>query len=102
MATKKYIIRAGFVVVHLLTKTDGSTYERRYESGEEVSFDDEQAAQHLHKLEFSSQKDRDAALAAERDAAIAAAAGQNPVELVGNLTAALGQQLAAAGAQAQA
>lgn len=67
MATaKKYVVRDGFVVVLKLSKNDGSAYERRYESGEEISLDEDQAAAHQHKLEFASQRDRDVALAAEQ------------------------------------
>ena len=95
MATKKYLVRAGFIVALALRKEDGSGYERTYNAGEEVTLDDEQAALHLHKLEFASQKDRDAALAAEKDAMVARAAQQSPVDLVAALTKALAQQLAA-------
>lgn len=79
--TKKFIIRDGFVVVLKLTKQDGSTYERRSESGEEITLDEDQYALHAHKLEFASQKDRDAALAYEAEAAkrkVADAAAVDP------------------------
>ena len=91
MASKKYIVRDGFVVVLVLTKTDGSTYERVYEGGEEVALEDGDAALHIHKLEFASQKDRDAALVAEKEARTAAAAANSPVDLIGLLTHALQQ-----------
>jgi hypothetical protein len=95
MASKKYVVRMGFVVCLMLTNAaTGAQSERRYEGGEEVTLDDDQAAEHLHKLEYASQRDRDAALAAEREAKVAAAAAQSPVDLVSMLTAALGQALA--------
>ena len=89
MATKKYIVRDGFVVVQTITKNDGSAYDRTYTSGEEVTFDDAQAALHAHKLEFASAKDREAALAVEQQAKVASAAAGSPVELVTTLVAAL-------------
>lgn len=94
---RKYIVRTGFVVVLKLQKPDGSTYERTHEGGEEVTLDDDQALLHRHKLEFASQKDRDAALQAEREADVAAAAQLAPVQLVQQLTAALQASLAGAG-----
>ena len=100
MATKKYVVRSGFICVIALINVAGSAYERTYEGGEEVTLDDEQAAAHLHKLEFAAQKDRDAALAAEKEAQIKAAAAQSPVDLVSQLTAALGQSMTAAGQSA--
>jgi hypothetical protein len=98
MASKKYLVREGFVVIlALVNATNGSTYEKRYEGGEEVTLDDETAKAHMHKLEFASQKDRDAALAAEQEAKAAAAASQHPVDLVNMLTSALAQALQASG-----
>lgn len=102
MASKKYIVRDGFVVVQTIPKNDGSTYDRTYAGGEEVTFDDDVAALHAHKLELASQRDRDAALAAERTAQIATAAGQSPAELVRQLIAALSQAQAAAAPAAPA
>jgi hypothetical protein len=96
MATRNYTIRDGFVVILKLTKADGSTYERRSESGETVSLTDEQAAQHLHKLEFADQADRDAAIAAEQKAAVMNHAAGSPVELVQTLVAALQHALGGA------
>lgn len=96
MATKKYTVRTGFVAQIAIAKNDGTSYLRTYGEGEEVALEDADAAQHLHKLEFSSQKDRDAALAAEQQAKVAAAAGQSPAELVQQLIAALAQAQAAA------
>lgn len=101
MATKKYIVREGFVVVQTITKTDGSSYERTYIGGEEVNFDSDQFALHGHKLEFASAKDREAALAAEQQARVASAAASSPAELVITLVAAL-QAALAGGAQAPA
>lgn len=90
MATKKYIVRDGFVVFLTLEKADGNgTYTRTYESGEEVTLDDAQAALHLHKLELANQRDRDAALEAERKAAIARQAANGPADLVSMLVEAL-------------
>lgn len=86
MASKKYTVRAGFVVALLLQKQDGGSYERRYESGEELTLDDDQAEQHLHKLEFATQKDRDAALAAEQSAKVTTAAAQSPAEMMAMMT----------------
>lgn len=102
MATKKCIVREGFVLVLKITKPSGESYERDYQGGEEVALDDADAALHLHKLEFASQKDRDAAAEAEKRAAQTAAAAANPVELVAALIAALGQAQAAAGIAAPA
>ena len=94
---KKYIVREGFTVYLMLNKPDGSgSYERPVQGGEEISLDDADAAVHLHKLEFANQKDRDAALAAEKEAKVASAAQQNPAELVAMLTAALSQMMASA------
>lgn len=100
MATKKYIVRAGFVVVLKIHKPDGSFVERTYDGGEEVTLEDADAEMHRHKLEFALQKDRDAALAAEQQALVASKAQQSPVELVVALTAALQQSIAAAQPQA--
>ena len=100
MAIKKYIVRAGFVVVLAIAKADGSTYDRTYDSGEEVPLDDEQAAKHQHKLEFATQKDRDAALAAEAAARQTTMAASSPVDLVQALVAALAQANATAAATA--
>jgi hypothetical protein len=99
---KKYIVRDGFVVVLKINKPDGTSYERTTQGGEEISLEDDDAALHQHKLELASQKERDAALEAERKATVAAAARQNPVDLVTTLVAALGQQQAAASAPAPA
>lgn len=93
---KKYVIRDGFVVVLQVRREDGSTSERRYESKEEITLEDEDAELHRHKLEFAGQKDREAALAIEKQASIDAAAGSNPAELVKQLVAALSQAQAAA------
>lgn len=100
MAAKKYLVRQGFVVVLTMTKQDGSTYDRIYDSGEEVTLDDEQAALHIHKLEFANQKDRDAALAAEKQAQVATAAAGTPSELVASLISALQQAMGGAAAPA--
>ena len=99
MAQRKYIVRDGFVVVLTLTKADGTPYDRMYDGGEEVTLDDDVAAQHAHKLEYASQKDRDAALAAEQEARVAAQANNSPTELVQTLVAAL-QAVMAGGTQA--
>lgn len=98
MAAKKYLVRIGFVVVLELVKagSKGETYTRSYEGGEEVTLDDEQAELHKHKLEFASAKDRDAALAIEKEAKVTQAAQNSPVELVQTLVAALGALQAAA------
>lgn len=90
MASKKYIVREGFVVaLQLKNASTGQAYERLHVGGEEVVLEDEQAAAHIHKLEFANQKDRDAALAAEREAAIAARAAGGSADLVGQLVQAL-------------
>ena len=96
MATKKYIVRNGFVTTHVLRKADGSIYEKRYEGGEEVALSDEDADLHRHKLEYADQKDRDAEEKAERARNVAAARAQHPVELVSQLAEALSQQIAGA------
>ena len=98
MANKRYLVRIGYVVALTLINASGATYERRYEGGEEVTLDDEQAAQHLHKLEFASQQDRDAALAAEQAAKIGQAAAQNPADLMAMMTEVLTRALHAANA----
>ena len=100
MATKKYIVRDGFVTTLALAKNDGSTYEKRYEGGEEVTLDDAQAALHRHKLEFADQADRDAEMQAEHDKAVATAKSQATPELIKQLAEALGLQIAASKAKA--
>lgn len=102
MGTKKYVVRDGFVVVQQIPKTEGGFNERRYESGEEVALEDADYALHAHKLEFASQKDRDAALAAEKADAIAKKADMHPADLIAGLTAALVQAMTNAGVQAPA
>ena len=96
MATKKYIVRDGFHAAIAISKADGSTSEKRYDGGEEVSLDDATAALHLHKLEFADQRDRDAQEKADRAKAVASAKAQHPVELVSMLAEALNAQIAAA------
>ena len=94
---KKYIVREGFIVaLALINQANGQGYERVHVGGEEVVLEDDQAEAHAHKIEFASEKDRAAALASEKAAAIEkrAAAG-NPADLVAQLAAAL--QLAIAG-----
>ena len=91
MATRKYIVRDGFVVHLILARADGSTYTRTHESGEELQLDDDAYAQHAHKLDFAAEKDRAAALALERAAAAAERAQHDPAELIRQLTDALAQ-----------
>jgi hypothetical protein len=99
---KKYIVREGFIVFLEIVGPKGDKHERTYTGGEEVSLDDEDAARHAHKLEFATQKDRDAALAAEKAANVTALAGNDPGALVQSLVAALAQaQGVAAAAPAQ-
>ena len=88
---KKYIVRDGFVVFLALFKPSGEKYERTYTGGEEVTLEDADAADHAHKLEFANQKDRDAALAAEKAAKVTALAGGDPAGLVQQLVAAIAQ-----------
>jgi hypothetical protein len=88
---KKYIVRDGFIVFLEVTGPKGDKYERTYTSGEEVTLEDDEAAKHQHKLEFANQKDRDAALAAEKAAAQTATAATDPAVLVQMLVAALAQ-----------
>ena len=104
MARKKYLVRSGFVVVLKIAKPDGGYVERTYQENEEVALEDADAELHRHKLEFASQRDRDAALAAEKEAAVKVAGGSNPAELVAQLVAALqmSQQAGAAAAAAPA
>lgn len=102
MPSKKYTIRDGFVVVLERTLPNGDKSERRYEGGELVELDEETAAGHLHKLEFAEKADRKAALAAEEEARLAAAANSNPVDLVKMLSEALVQAMVAAGVQSSA
>lgn len=97
MASKKYIVRDGFVVVLKIVKADGSFIERSYQSGEDLTLEDADAALHQHKLEFASQKDRDASMAAEQQASIATKAQQSPAELVSALISALTMAQAGAG-----
>ena len=96
MPVKKYLVREGFVVVQSIKKSDGTTYDRTYTGGEEISLDEDQAAPHIHKLEFATAKDRDAALAAEKEANVARAAANSPAELVTMLVAALQASLGTA------
>jgi hypothetical protein len=84
MATKKYLVRDGFVVVLKIARADGGFTERTFTSGDEVQLEDGDFSLHAHKLEFSSQKDRDAALAAEKTAAAARVAAQ-PVDVIKQL-----------------
>jgi microcystin-dependent protein len=91
MASKKYVVRDGFVVFLKVISSKGDVSERTYTGGEEVTLDDSDAADHLHKLEFSSEKDRAAALAAEKAANVTAMAGNDPSALVQALVAALAQ-----------
>lgn len=88
---KKYIVREGFIVFHEIPDGKGGKYERTYTGGEEVTLEDSDAALHVHKLEFANQKDRDAAVAAEKAANVAALAGQDAGSLVQSLVAALAQ-----------
>ena len=99
MASKKYIVREGFMVFQEVTKPNGDKYERTYAGGEELVLEDADAAQHIHKIEFSNQKDRDTAIAAEKAAAVSAAAATDPATLVQMLVVALAQ---AQGVQAAA
>jgi len=105
---KKYIIRTGFVVELAIVRIEqGKEVKsiRRYEEGEDITLEDADAALHLHKLEFALQKDREAALAAEKAAADAAnpvlANQANTVKLLADAIA-LAMQAAAAPAPATA
>lgn len=91
MASKKYIVREGFVVFLEIVKTNGEKYERTYAGGEEVTLEDADAAQHSHKLEFAGEKDRANALTAEKAANVTAMAASDPAALVQMLVAALAQ-----------
>jgi hypothetical protein len=102
MPTRKYIVRDGFVVPLTVEKPNGEKFVKMVDAGEEISLDDESAALHAHKLEFAKQSDRDAALAAEKEAATAQAAQNSPAELVQLLVGALSQVLASAPAPAAA
>lgn len=86
---KKYIVRDGYVVI-LKTVRDGKEYDRTFVGGDTLSLDDDDAALHLHKLEFADSKDRDAALRAEV-AERAKTAAANPTQLIADLVAALSQ-----------
>lgn len=97
MPSKKFIVRAGYVVVlAFINATNGNTSERRFEGGEEVALDEDQAAQHLHKLEFASQRDYDDALAAEREARMRHAAHQSPADVMSMMTEVFTRSLTAA------
>jgi hypothetical protein len=91
MASKKYVVRDGFIVFLSVISAKGDKSERTYTGGEEVTLDDADAADHIHKLEFANQKDRDAALAAEKAANITSMAASDPSALVQALVAALAQ-----------
>jgi hypothetical protein len=102
MASKKYVVREGFVLFRkVVNPANDQTVERQYMQGDTVEMDDDEYAQHAHKLEFAAQKDRDAALAAERQAAVNKAAAAGVVDVVSMLAQAL-QQAAAANAPASA
>jgi hypothetical protein len=101
MPQRNYIVRDGFVVVQTVVKADKSTFTRTTSGGEPITLDDDEAAQHAHKLELASQKDRDAALEAEQQAKIAAHANNAPVALVQTLVEAL-QHALSGGATAAA
>ena len=91
MASKKYVVRDGFIVFLKVVSSKGDVSERQYTSGEEVTLDDADAADHAHKLEFASEKDRATALAAEKAANITSMAASDPAALVQALVAALAQ-----------
>lgn len=91
MPAKKYVVREGFVVFLGLVKPNGEKYERTYAGGEEVTLDDADAALHAHKLELASEKDRAAALVAEKAATQSSLAASDPAVLVQMLVAALAQ-----------
>ena len=96
MPSKKYIVRQGFVVHLTLMGQDNRPVNRSYEGGEEITLEDEDAALHLHKLEFANQRDRDAAFAAEKKAQVQAQSGAGLTETVSALIAALQQSQGAA------
>ncbi len=102
MASKKYIVRQGFVVPLEAEKPDGGKTVKTFEGGDELTLDDEQAALHLHKLEFASQKDRDAAVAAEQQAKVEKHVTSSPVEFMAALVNVVAQAQAAAAVQAPA
>lgn len=95
--TRKFVVRDGFVLHLQFQRPSGDAYSRTHEAGEQIELTDEQHALHGHKVEFASDKDRAAALAAERAASVAARAAQDPAELIRQLTEALAQARGAGG-----
>lgn len=87
---KKYVVREGYVVILTTEGNDGKKYDRTFIGGDIISLDDDQAEQHLHKLELADAKDRAAALAAEQ-AERAKTQAADPVKLISDLVAALSQ-----------
>lgn len=92
MAKRNYIVREGFVLWRQVTNDKGSTTERFHDAGETVALDDDEAAMHGHKLELADEKDRAAALKAEKIADVANKANMAPADLVAALAAAIAQQ----------
>ncbi len=87
---KRYIVRDGYVVTLVSEDSSGNKHDRTFIGGDAIVLDDDQAKDHLHKLEFADKKDRDAALAAEA-AERAKTAAANPAQLIADLVAALSQ-----------
>lgn len=102
MPQKNYVVRDGFVVVQKLMTSDNKPYERTTAGGEPITLDDDEAAQHAHKLELANPKERAAALAAEQEAKVASHANNAPVALVQTLVEALQHALSGPAAAAEA
>ena len=88
---KKYIVRAGFVLWRPVTSAKGETTERFYDEGETLELDDAEATLHGHKIELADEKDRAAALKAEKLADTATKAGMPAADLVAALAQAIAQ-----------
>lgn len=87
---KNYTVREGYVVILTTEGADGKKYDRTFIGGDTVKLDDDQAALHLHKLEYADEKDRAAALKAE-EVERAKTQAADPVRLISDLVAALSQ-----------
>ena len=96
MASKQYTVRTGFVLVLEEKRPNGQILTRNFNEGDLIELSDEQYALHAHRLEYADKKDIDAALKAERAAAVASAASTlGAADLVALMAQALAAQQAA-------
>lgn len=91
--TKKFQVRAGFIVYLETLKSNGEKSQKAYDGGEEVTLDEDQYKAHAHKLEFASAKDRDAQAAAEVEQAAQRLEVSGPNNMVDVLAAAMAKAM---------